>query len=89
MPEHTTPQTEKEWTWQYASRSKIGATCPTCGTIHGSDAVVAVGRFEPGGPLGYRAAKIDGPLRATREEAHRDVCAARVLPPDRKGAAHA
>ena len=41
--------------------------------ILGSDAARAVGRFRPGGPLGYRAATApDAPLRATRAEAESD-----------------
>lgn len=68
-------------------RGGIGPTCPDCLTIHEATAVVAVGRFDPNGPRGYRAA---GPLRATREEAMRDVCALRqtsvTTPASSKGA---
>lgn len=39
--------------------------------ILGTDAAVAVGRFEPDGPRGYRA-KSGGPLRKTRVAAERD-----------------
>jgi hypothetical protein len=39
--------------------------------ILGSDAAVAVGRFNPDGPDGYQA-KSGGPLRATRAEAEAD-----------------
>jgi hypothetical protein len=39
--------------------------------VLGSDAAVAVGRFSPDGPKGYRA-KDGGPLRATRVEAEYD-----------------
>lgn len=53
-------------------QSTIGATCPECQTIHGSNAVAAVGRFDPSGPRGYRGD--GGPLRATRAEAFGDVC---------------
>lgn len=39
----------------------------------GTDAAVAVGRFKPDGPGGYRAATApDAPLRETREEAVED-----------------
>lgn len=41
--------------------------------VLGSDAARAVGRFNPDGPLGYRAATApDAPLRATRAEAEED-----------------
>jgi hypothetical protein len=41
--------------------------------ILGSDAARAVGRFAPGGPLGYRARSApDALLRATRAEAVED-----------------
>ena len=39
--------------------------------VLGSDAARAVGRFNPGGPDGYRA-RSGGPLRATRAEAVED-----------------
>jgi len=40
------------------------------------DASRAVGRFQPGGPIGYRAATLpDAPLRGTREEARADELA--------------
>lgn len=39
----------------------------------GTDAAVAIGRFNPDGPAGYRAAHSpDAPLRASREEAETD-----------------
>jgi hypothetical protein len=44
--------------------------------VLGSDAAVAVGRFDPDGPLGYRARTApDAPLRATRAEAVADEAA--------------
>lgn len=43
------------------------------GRIFGSDAARAVGRFDPDGPRGYRAATMpDAPLRETRAEAEAD-----------------
>jgi hypothetical protein len=54
----------------------VGPTCPACRTIHGSDAAVAVGRFNPEGPRGYRA-RDGGPLRLTRAAAVADTCARR------------
>ena len=51
--------------------------------ILGADAAVAVGRFKPGGPDGYRARSLpDGPLRATRSEAEADERAARLTAQD-------
>lgn len=55
----------------------IGRTCPFCRTIHGSDAARAIGRFRPGGPLGFRSS-LGGPLRSSRSEAVADLCAART-----------
>jgi hypothetical protein len=54
-----------------------GRTCKTCGQI--GHPTVAVGKFKPGGPDGYRAVD-GGPLRATRREAEEDVCASRIQP---------
>ena len=46
--------------------------CARCGwTGHQT---VAEGKFTPGGPRGYRGAFDGAPIRATREEAERDVC---------------
>lgn len=49
-------------------------TCEKCDQI--GHPTVAVGRFTPGGPDGFRALD-SGPLRATRQEAEADVCASR------------
>ena len=49
------------------------AVCPSCDTVHVSTMAVAVGRFRPSGPLGYRA-RPGGPLRPTRAEAVEDAC---------------
>jgi hypothetical protein len=49
----------------------------SCGRVHGADETVAVGRFRPGGPTGYKASpavRPDAPLRRTRQEAEQDVC---------------
>lgn len=56
-------------------RSTVGPTCPDCQTIHGADAARTVGRFNPGGPSGYRS-RLGGPLRPTRAEAIADTCKA-------------
>lgn len=49
--------------------------CDRCGWIHDPSLVVAVGRFKPGGPDGYRTASGPGaPLRPSRCEAMQDVC---------------
>ncbi|MGV3564180.1 MAG: hypothetical protein ACO1ON_12960 [Nocardioides sp.] len=46
-----------------------------CGWTHDASEVRAIGRFAPGGPLGYRAWSVpDAPLRTTRAEAERDYC---------------
>lgn len=51
--------------------------------VLGADAAVAVGRFKPGGPDGYRARSLpNGPLRATRPEAEADERAARLSAQD-------
>ena len=52
----------------------IGPTCPACLSIHAAGEVVAIGRFSPTGPSGYRA-KVGGQLWATREEAAAAICA--------------
>lgn len=46
--------------------------CPTCDRIHIPSTVVAIGRFNSGGPSGYRAP--GGPVRSTRAEAELDLC---------------
>ena len=52
------------------------APCPRCDHVHGSDWAVAVQRFAPGGPTGYRATRAPGaPLRPTRDQAIADQCA--------------
>lgn len=56
--------------------------CPHCHTIHATDWAVAVDRWRPEGPAGYRARYPDAPWRATRAEAIADMCARyAVLPP--------
>ena len=56
--------------------------CPNCHLIHATDWAVAVDRWRPEGPAGYRARYPDAPLRATRAEAIADMCARyAVLPP--------
>lgn len=51
----------------------LGETCE-CGRIHGLGSV-AVGRFQPGGPLGYRARSFaSAPMRQSRGEALADEC---------------
>lgn len=47
--------------------------CPDSGRIVSLDFAQAVGRFNPSGPEGYRAATLpDAPLRKTRAEAMED-----------------
>jgi len=53
------------------------AACRSCGWVHSLGDVVAVGRFDPNGPIGYKATSQAAPLRASRAEAMRDVCEAR------------
>ena len=56
--------------------------CPHCHLIHATDWAVAVDRWRPEGPAGYRARYPDAPLRATRAGAIADMCARyAVLPP--------
>lgn len=55
-----------------------------CGHVHTSQTAVAVGRFLPGGPTGYRAAS-GGPLRSTRARAERDECESRHTPTPTNG----
>ena len=51
----------------------MSAVCPACG--HAVHETAAVGRFQPGGPSGYRDPLDPGaPIRATRAEAEADVC---------------
>lgn len=40
--------------------------CDICDRIHDPSSVVAVGRFKPGGPDGYKAPGLGAPMRATR-----------------------
>lgn len=53
---------------------RMKPACPQCGHIHSADWTVAVGRFDPGGVAGYRAAYDGAPLRPTREQAEVDMC---------------
>jgi hypothetical protein len=69
-----------QWSTEPMPRSHIGPTCPECQTIHGADAAVAVGRFDPDGPRGYRS-RLGGPLRPARDEAVADYCAAHQQTP--------
>ena len=51
-------------------------SCGRCGHVHSPDWAVAVHRFTPGGPAGYRASGAPGaPLRPTRDQAIADQCA--------------
>ena len=60
----------------------VAPACPHCHLIHVTDWAVAVDRWRPEGPAGYRARYPDAPLRATRAEAIADMCARyAVLPP--------
>lgn len=60
----------------------VAPACPHCHLIHATDWAVAVDRWRPEGPAGYRARYPDAPLRATRAEAIADMCARHaVLPP--------
>lgn len=61
------------------SPSRMKPACPTCGTIHSASAVVALGKFDPNGPLGYVPRDGGcGCVYRTREEAMAAVCASRV-----------
>lgn len=62
---------------------KRGTPCPTCGWWHASDDTQAVNRFAAGGSVGYRAAYLGAPLRATRAEAESDACQHRARRNDR------
>ena len=48
--------------------------CKHCNHTHPGTDARAIGRFTPGGPLGYKANYEGSPLRATREEAKQDMC---------------
>lgn len=54
--------------------SRIKPPCPHCGHTHSADWTVAVGRFDPNGIAGYRAAYDGAPLRLFRWEAELDMC---------------
>lgn len=56
--------------------------CPICGHIHSSDDTSAMGRFSKFGTTGYRADYFGSPVRRTREEAERDMCAHRAARAD-------
>ena len=51
----------------------IKPPCPDCGHVHTTADTWAVGRFAPG-PIGYTARYPGAPLRASREEAEKDMC---------------
>lgn len=75
---HCAPQlarirTTDEWAdWmRRVRRERRASLCPDCGHA-GRHPTVAVSRFRPDGPLGYRAE--GGPVRATRAEAEADCC---------------
>ena len=48
--------------------------CPDCGHVHTAADIYAVDRFNPDGPIGYRAREPGAPLRASRDEAAKDLC---------------
>ena len=48
--------------------------CPDCGHVHTAADIYAVDRFSPGGPIGYCARYPGAPLRASRDEAAKDLC---------------
>ena len=50
----------------------INPPCRDCGTAIADTR--AVGQFAPGGPIGYTARYLGAPLRASREEAAKDMC---------------
>lgn len=56
------------------SATAVSTTAKEVRRVLGSDAAVAVGRFLPDGPIGYRA-KAGGPLRMSRAEAEADQLA--------------
>lgn len=58
----------------HAAQGRPARACPTCG--HVGHPTAAVGRFSPGGPLGYvDAGAPTAALRGTRDQAAADVCA--------------
>lgn len=48
--------------------------CDHCGQVHPTNAAVAIGRFDPRGPSGWRANHAFAEVRATRAEAEADWC---------------
>ena len=48
--------------------------CPDCGHVHTAADIYTAGRFNPDGPIGYTARYPGAPLRASREEAVKDMC---------------
>ena len=48
--------------------------CSDCGHVHTAADIYAVGRFSPSGPIGYCARYPGAPLRASRDEAAKDMC---------------
>lgn len=51
--------------------------CPECLQTHPSNAAIAVGRFNPLGPVGFTSTHADdAPIRATRSQAETDFCVA-------------
>lgn len=63
--------------------SRMKPACGACGRIHTSSDAVAVGRFRAQGPIGYRAANAETPIRSTRAEAEADECSHHTTPPGR------
>lgn len=52
----------------------MNKSCKHCNHIHAGDDARAIGRFAPGGPLGYKANYEGSPLRTTRKQARQDMC---------------
>lgn len=52
----------------------MNKSCKHCNHIHAGDDARAIGRFAPGGPIGYKAKYEGSPLRTTRKQAKQDMC---------------
>lgn len=68
----------RPWWMEPRKPRKARPVTPCCSRVIPADAARAVGRFDPDGPIGFRAADTaDAPLRDTRELAVADWHAAR------------
>ena len=72
-----------------SARGRLKPVCERCDHRHVGTDARAVGRFQPGGPIGYRADYPGALLRPTRELAMHDACDHRTTTTPREDEHHA